>query len=217
MVLAVPPRHTAQFVGEAPDSVAGQAGFPIARTATFQNCSELDVLVVGDLAEQFTDNPEYRRFIEKRSAAARFVIGISRGAVALARAGLLQGRQATADGALRGELAAHGVVLKEGDGLARDGQYFTCGPSTGAYEAAFAVLRKLAGDVFSGIWELTVECNPSRRFATGKAAAPASSAALDGLAPLKVAVVIAPGMFGADVMGAVDVLQALPRTEFFYV
>lgn len=210
-VLGPHPLDRSYFLSHDLAPVTGTSGVALQPNATFSDCPELDVLVVGGLPEAALEDAELIEFLQKTIPHLRHVISVSGGVVAVARTGALAGRTVTADKAHLPELKTQGLDVSAGKGPVQDGKFITAGPSTGMIEAAYMVQRELRGEGFTKLLELNLEYDPVVQFPdpSGDAAQPAG--------PLKVAVVLPTGIYMPDVMGALDVLSALPGTEIYLV
>ena len=216
-VLGPLPRHQVYYVAENLGFVYGKAGFPIKPNATFETCPHLDVLVVGELPDAKLSNEGLIQFIQSRAETARYVVGVSNGVIALGIAGVLKGRKATADRANVNRLGDFGVTPVDCNHPVVDGKFYTSGPSTGAIESAFMVMRELHGDRISRYLELNLEYNPQQQYPAPAAGERANIASLKDATPMKVAVLTPPSLYVPDVVGAIDVFGSIPGTEVFYV
>lgn len=210
--------HCCHYVGSSIHPTSVHPGTTLVPTTTFADCPPLDVLVVGELDEHAMalDDPSMLTFLSSAATRASHVIGISTGVVALAKSGVLDGRTASAGRRHTARLAEYGANAVAAETVVRDGRFYTAGPSTGAIEAAYTVLRELTGTFFAKLTELSLEYEPTRRFADVTPAEPVSPPAnCDRM--LEVAVVSPPGLYLPDVIGAVDVLGALPNTRVHWV
>ena len=190
--------------------------FFLMANATFDNCPHLDVLVVGEVADAQLENSAFLGFLKSRVKSSRYVIGVSNGVVALAKAGVLKGRQVTADSRNLAVLKTLGAEPVNRRCTVVDGKFYTSGPATGGIESAFMVMRELRGDRPTKLIELTVEYNPRPQFPALGSQEP-NTCDLQSLKPLKVAVLMPPLIYAPDAMGAIDVFSQIPSTEVFYV
>lgn len=220
-VLGFHPRNQSHYVARSLEPVRGTPGLGLHPTTTFRDCPKLDVLVVGELSEDACQDPELLAFLADQAARARFVIGVSSGVLALARAGVLDGLRVTADQASLAALEGGAAELVDARRVVVDGKLFTAGPSTGGLEAAFMVLRELRGDRVAKLAELSLEYDPSEQYPVAPGEAPPSPEAarelLAATPPLRVAVLCPPRLYAPDIIGAVDVLGRLPQAEIHYV
>lgn len=213
-VLGLYPLNKCFYIAAQKGWVYGKSGFPIMADTSFDDCPDLDVLVVGEQLDTTMDQNDFLKFIAQQSKRAKYVIGVSNGVLALAAASVLKGYRVGSGSKTLEQLKAYGLMTIEKDGVVQDGKFYTAGPSTGGIEAAFAVLKELRGNMIAKFVELTLEYNPEQQFA---ATAPIHKADLPEVEPLKIGVFTPPGMYVPDIMGAVDVLGSLPNAELYYI
>ncbi|WP_054782687.1 DJ-1/PfpI family protein [Pseudovibrio denitrificans] len=77
-------------------------------------------------------------------------------------------------------------------------------------------MRKLTGDAVTSIFELTIEYDPKPLY-SNLGSDTALQDTLQGIKPLKVAVLTPPDLYVPDVSGSIDVLGSIPGSEIFYV
>jgi transcriptional regulator GlxA family with amidase domain len=146
---------------------AAYNGWPMAATTTFDECPEVDVLLVGMMAPDSAADPEVLAFVERQAKHAKAVIGICYGVLVLGSAGLLAGKKATSNfsvGESLREFGAEPVLTSE---VVIDGNLYTAGPAHGCFEAAIEVLTALRGPEIGKMLELTMEYNPHPKFKVG--------------------------------------------------
>ena len=106
--------------------------------------SKLDMLVVlgGDGALYLRNDPRVRRIIIEMARREAYLAAICRGPIALAAAGVLQGRRATSGPSVREELIGAGATYVE-DRVAVDGNIITSRLPGTAVEFALALVKAL--------------------------------------------------------------------------
>jgi len=141
--------------------------FPIAATTTFEQCPQLDILVVGAVPGELNRDEEMLNFISEQSTQASSIIGICGGVLLLGAVGLLEGRKATTNFHLLDALRLFGAESVPGGRVVQDGIILTAGPATGGFEAALKALAELRGDEQARLIELTIEYHPQPVFNVG--------------------------------------------------
>jgi transcriptional regulator GlxA family with amidase domain len=116
----------------------------------FADAPRIDVLVVPSGNGSTTtdlDNQALQAFVQKTSASAELVTSHCWGAFTLARAGLLDGREATTFPTSIGDLQAKfpNVKAQTGPRFCVSGKFVTSNGGLAAYEAALFVVEKLYG------------------------------------------------------------------------
>ena len=215
-VLGPHPLDRSIYVAPASEPVAGKSNMTLVPNATFDDCPELDVLVIGDIPDSALENERLVSFLRERIPAARHVIGVSAGVEALARTGLMAECLATADRAHLDRLGEHGISPRSERQPVVNGKFVTAGPSTGMIEAAYLVQGQLRGETFARYLELNLEYDPVALFASPPATEPAPPP-VSGQEGLKVAAILPDRVYIPDIMGTLDVLGLLPGTETFLV
>lgn len=214
-VLGPHPLDKSLFIAPTLEPVLGKSGMTLIPNATFDDCPELDVLVIGDLPETAQQDPALLHFLKTRIPGAQFVIGVSGGVVALARTGLMDGVQATSDRAHLDQLAQFGLSASHRGKPVESGKFITAGPSTGMIEAAFLVQENLRGKGLAKFLELNLEYDPKTQFEhlAKQRDCPVETSNQGGLN----IVVVAPDLiYLPDIMGAVDVLGSLPDAQVHF-
>ncbi|MCC5468005.1 DJ-1/PfpI family protein [Pelosinus baikalensis] len=142
-------------------------GWPMAATTTFNECPDVDVLIVGMMAPDSAADQEILNFIKQKAKHANAVIGICYGVLVLGSAGLLEGKRATSNFQVGDSLKEFGAIPVLTSEVVIDGNLYTAGPAHGCFEAAIEVLSALRGDDIAKMIELTFEYNPHPKFKVG--------------------------------------------------
>jgi cyclohexyl-isocyanide hydratase len=167
-VLSRLPDARAHVVWTRPGPVLGERGMEIAATTSFQDCPPLDVLVVpgGPGQASLMRHQLLMDFLRQAAENAKFVCSICTGALLLAQAGLLKGRQATTHWLARDALRAFGVEVVEGH-YVFDGKYVSAAGASGGIDMALAVAGELAGEAKAQAIQLAIEYDPEPPFTAG--------------------------------------------------
>lgn len=145
----------------------GMPNWPMAATTTFDECPDVDVLIVGAISPEVIADPEVIAFFKQKAKHATVTIGICFGVLMLGAAGLLEGRRATTNFQLGESLKDFGAIPVSGGRVVVDGNLYTAGPAHGCFEAALIALAALRGEDIAKMIELTLEYNPHPPFKVG--------------------------------------------------
>lgn len=170
-VLSRLPDARAHLVWTRPGPVLGERGMEIAATTSFQDCPPLDVLVVpgGPGQASLMRHQLLMDFLRESAANAKFVCSICTGALLLAQAGLLKGRQATTHWLARDALRGFGVEVVDGQ-YVFDGKYVSAAGVSAGIDMALAVAAELAGEAEAQAIQLALEYAPQPPFDAGSPA-----------------------------------------------
>ncbi|MCW2279433.1 DJ-1/PfpI family protein [Heliophilum fasciatum] len=141
--------------------------WPIAATTTFNECPDVDVLIVGAMSPDSMADQETINFIKQKAKRAAAVIGICYGVLVLGSAGLLEGKRATSNFNVGDSLKEFGAIPVLTSEVVIDGNLYTAGPAHGCFEAAIEVLSALRGDDIAKMIELALEYNPNPKYKVG--------------------------------------------------
>lgn len=143
------------------------SNWPMAATTTFDECPDVDVLIVGAVGAEVIGDPEVIAFIKEKAKHASAIIGICGGVLLLGAAGLLEGRRATTNFHIGKSLKDVGAIPVLGGEVVVDGNIYTAGPAHGSIEAALIALAALRGEDIAKFAELNAEYDPHPPFKTG--------------------------------------------------
>ncbi len=139
------------LISEYPRPATAMGGMKVVPDFTFENCPELDILIVpGGLGERKEhDNYVILHFLRAKAKQVKTMGSVCTGAIFLGMAGLLNGRRATTHflslGRMR-ELLPEVEVI-ESENIVEDGNIFTSsGISTGLDMALYVVAKHLGED-----------------------------------------------------------------------
>jgi transcriptional regulator GlxA family with amidase domain len=160
-------------VGQTRDPIRSYYGIGLVPDFTFEDCPEIDVLVVPSgihSVDSDLENAALVGFVRERAQRATWVTSHCWGAFTLARAGLLDGRQCMTFPSSIDQLESlfPGVESRKGRRFVVDGNIVTSGGGLAAFEAAVWVVeqmlgRELAEEISTGL----VFADQNRRFALG--------------------------------------------------
>lgn len=209
------PRNTLYFIADKKGAVHGDANFGVVANTTFNECPDLDILVVGKMTEAEINKPDLWQFIAKKAKKAKCVIGGSNGVWALYKAGVIKNEKVTADRETLELLKDSGLQLVNKRRHVEDKKIITAGPSTGIIEASYTALGKFRGDWISKFAEYTLE------YDDGRAQYPLNKDVILEQPPLprpmKIGFFAADGLYTLDIMGAIEVFSAIPNAEIYYI
>ncbi|MDR1459644.1 MAG: DJ-1/PfpI family protein [Bacteroidales bacterium] len=166
-VFGISPNVEIHLVWKNLESFEAMPRWPMSATTTFDDCPDVDVLVVGATPPDVMADQETIRFLQEKASKASAVIGICGGTLLLGAAGLLKGRHATTNFQMIGTLKDLGIQTVTGGDVVVDGKYYTAGPVSGSYDAGFRVLAALRGDEVAKLIELALEYHPKPLFNVG--------------------------------------------------
>lgn len=149
------------------DPFKAQGDWPMAATTTFNECPDVDVLIVGMMAPDSAADPEIIDFIKRKAKHADAIIGICFGVLVLGSAGLLEGKRATSNFLVGDSLKEFGAIPVLTSEVVIDGNLYTSGPAHGCFEAAIEALSALRGDDIAKMMEFVFEYNPHPKFKVG--------------------------------------------------
>ncbi|WP_205729197.1 DJ-1/PfpI family protein [Ferrimonas aestuarii] len=215
-IFSAHPRNRCLFISETGEPVTGRSGLRLEANCRFSQTPKLDLLVVGEMTEQSLQNPQLQAFLSREVPRASKVIAVSNAVVALAMAGCLDEFLVTADTPSIHRLQQLGIKAIDCGQTIVDGKFYTSGPCTSAIESAFMVMNELRGSGLTKLLELNLEYHPKARFSDVSVPAQAPEE-LASIKPLKIGVTVSHFLYLPDVMGAIDVLSALPKVEFYFV
>jgi cyclohexyl-isocyanide hydratase len=140
-----------QVVGTNTDPLATSHGLKIVPDAAFGACPAPDVLVVPggppDTVQAQFGNKPLMDYIRSTGPKAQWVCSICTGALLLAKAGLLEGYQATTHWGSVGTLRGMGVRVANGyPRYVLDGNRVTGGGISSGLDASLALVRLVTGD-----------------------------------------------------------------------
>jgi cyclohexyl-isocyanide hydratase len=114
------------------------------------------------------EDPVFVAQLQRLGANARFVASVCTGSLALAAAGLLQGRRAACHWAWRDLLSTFDGVTPDPGRVVRDGHVFTGGGVTAGIDMALALMAELSGAATAQAVQLGIEYAPAPPFDCGR-------------------------------------------------
>src|SRR5262245_25136541 len=162
------PHSKVQIVAKTPDPVPSDCGLSLVPTATFADCSPLDLICVPGgfgVSGAIADAPTID-FVRRQGERAKYVTSVCTGAFILGVAGLLKGRRATTHWAYTGLLPMVGATYQPAR-VVRDGNVFTGGGVTAGIDFALTVAAEVAGEAVAQRIQLSIEYDPAPPFAAG--------------------------------------------------
>jgi cyclohexyl-isocyanide hydratase len=153
--------HTLQLV-------RSNHGLSVLPDLTFGECPDLDVLVVpgGPGQEQAMKDDELIEFIQKQSAKALYTASVCTGALLLARAGVLTGKNATTHWLAMNELLEFGVLPIQ-ERVVWDGRFITGAGVSSGIDMALSLVSRIYGTETAQQIQLAIEYDPEPPFTAG--------------------------------------------------
>jgi len=146
----LPDHFQLSLVAETGDIVSSAQGPRSVLDYRFDNCPDFDILLVpgGRGTRREVDNPVLLNWLRRQAASARYVTSVCTGSALLARAGLLDGRQATTN------KAAFEWVTSQGEQVAwqrrarwvEDDRFFTSSGVSAGMDMALALIAQILDD-----------------------------------------------------------------------
>ena len=131
---------------------------------------QADVLLVpggfGVIAAM--EDPVFVAQLKRLGAGARVVASVCTGSLALAAAGLLQGRRAACHWAWRDLLSSFDGVTPDPERVVRDGKVITGGGVTAGIDMALTLMAELSGAAVAQSVQLGIEYAPAPPFDCGR-------------------------------------------------
>lgn len=175
--------------GEADEPVKSSSGMPIMPTTTLDDAPEAPTVLLvpgGDTGVLVRDQRAMAN-LQRLGKGADLVTSVCSGSIALAAAGLLQGRRATSHWAVRHLLPGYGAIeVKER--VVEDGNVLTAAGVTAGMDLAIRLVARFRGDGYARFLELGAEYDPHPPFGVGtpeKAGQELTELSRDFLAPLE--------------------------------
>ncbi|MBP0465356.1 DJ-1/PfpI family protein [Roseomonas sp. PWR1] len=169
------PGATTHLVWKTTDPVRSDTGLSMLPDTRFADCPPLDVVCVpgGPGVAALMEDEEVLAFLRAQAATARYVTSVCTGALVLAAAGLLKGRQATTHWASHDFLSTLGAVPVQGR-VVRDGRFVTGGGVTAGIDFALTLVAEMVSPEVAQAIQLQIEYAPAPPFDAGSpATAPA--------------------------------------------
>jgi transcriptional regulator GlxA family with amidase domain len=175
-VLVHLPGATVVFAADRPRGVSDESGsFTLQAQASFADVPHPDVIVVpggSGEADQLSPGPLHDWLLEADKTST-WTTSVCTGALVLARAGLLAGREATTNWQAMDVLAGLGVKATA-ERYVFDGKYVTAAGVSAGIDMALALAARIAGDGVAMAIQLGIEYDPHPPFNAGSpATAPA--------------------------------------------
>lgn len=144
------------------------AGFSINPTLSIQDAPQMDLLCIpGGLGQKIvSDDPTFMNFIRLQGEKAKYITSVCSGSLILAKAGLLNGYQATSHWATLSLLTQFGVTPVNSR-VVIDRNRITGGGVTAGIDFGLTIVAKLYGDKAAQTIQLGLEYNPAPPFNSG--------------------------------------------------
>ena len=157
---------TRLLVAQTRDPVVCAKGMSINPQITFNECPQLDYLLVpgGEGTREQVNNEALIRFVAGQAKACQAVLSVCTGSFILHRPGLLSGRRATTHWSALSRLAELGDVKVCQERVVRDGQVWTAAGISAGIDLTLEFIESVAGETVAGKVQFGAEYYPSGRF-----------------------------------------------------
>ncbi|MFA8344469.1 MAG: DJ-1/PfpI family protein [Rhodothermaceae bacterium] len=133
----------------------------------FEECPQMDIIIVGAVQPGVSADEETIRFLKKQEKNATAILGICAGVFVIGGAGLLKGKNAASNFHMTNLVSCVGATPSRKE-VEIDGKIFTAGPIIGSYEAALIVVSNIYGkEVAAWIENEILEYSPNPVFGVG--------------------------------------------------
>lgn len=165
-VLRLLPDTQIIFAAERSQGIADESGsFVLQAQASFGEVPHPDVILVpggAGQADQMSPGP-LRDWLIEADKTSTWTTSVCTGALILAGAGLLAGRQAATYWLATGELERHGAKVRR-ERYVFDGKYVTAAGVSAGIDMAIALAARIAGDEAAQRYQLAIEYDPRPPF-----------------------------------------------------
>lgn len=141
-------RRNVYTVAEKPEAITTNMGMRVVPNYTFQNQPKPDIMVIpGGGVKQHLDNPNVIKWVQDSAAQAKYVMSVCNGAFFLAKAGLLDGLEATTTAGLIEDLRALAPKTKvvSDKRFVDNGKIITAAGLSSGIDGALHLVEKLEG------------------------------------------------------------------------
>lgn len=163
------PAFNIYTVSEKTNAITTSMGMSVNPKYNFENAPKPDVLLIpgGDVRGQL-ENPNVLRWVQEKAAGAEIVLSVCNGAFILAKAGLLDGMEATTTAGLIPRLreAAPKVKVVDDRRFVDNGKFITAAGLSSGIDGALHVIERLHGKGTAQMAALGMEYNwdPDSKF-----------------------------------------------------
>jgi cyclohexyl-isocyanide hydratase len=149
-------------------AVETDAGFSVNPTATIHDAPQMNIICIpGGLGQKvISDDQAFMDFIRLQGAQAEYVTSVCSGSLILAKAGLLDGYQATSHWAAINQLKTFDITAKN-QRVVIDRNRITGGGVTAGIDFGLTVVAKIFGAQTAKLIQLGLEYNPVPPFNCG--------------------------------------------------
>jgi putative intracellular protease/amidase len=141
-------RRNVYTVAEKPEAITTNMGMRVVPNYTFQNQPKTDILIIpGGGVKQHLNNQNVIKWVQDNAAQAKYVMSVCNGAFFLAKAGLLDGLEATTTAGLIEDLRADAPKTKvvSDKRFVDNGKIITAAGLSSGIDGALHLVEKLEG------------------------------------------------------------------------
>jgi len=165
--LAFVPGHEAVFVAAEPGPVTDDTGrCQLVASTSLDQVTAPDVVVIGGTLSTKEPDQAVVQWLRRVHPATTWTTSVCTGAIYLAAAGILQGRDATTHWAWAGELERRGARYTE-QRVVETGKVITAVGVSAGIDMALTLLARLHGPQIAQGLQLAIEYDPQPPFDTG--------------------------------------------------
>jgi putative intracellular protease/amidase len=155
-------RRNVYTVAEKPDAITTNMGMRVIPNYTFENQPKPDIMVIpGGGVKAHLDNPNIIRWVQETAAQVKYVMSVCNGAFFLAKAGLLDGLEATTTAGLIENLKAIAPKTKvvSDKRFVDNGKIITTAGLSSGIDGALHLIEKLDGKGWAQVVATGIEYN----------------------------------------------------------
>lgn len=156
------------WVAETMDPVPSHQGLTMLPDTPFAEAPKLDVIVVpgGPGQADQMENKKFISFLEEAAEQAEWVSSVCTGSLLLAKAGLLNGKEATTHWMAMGELEELGAIPVKRR-VVKEGNFITAAGVSAGIDMGLYLASEIAGAKAAQVIQLNIEYDPQPPFNSG--------------------------------------------------
>jgi len=167
-VLSRLPNSKIYFIGYKKKGYKDKCGLKIHADYSINEISQADILLIpgGAGVDDFLENKEIINWIQKIDRTTSWTVSVCSGALLLAKAGILKGKNCTTHWRRKEQLKEYDVNIKDGR-YVRDGKIITSTGVSAGIDMALYLVSKAVDDETAQMIQLAIEYDPKPPFDCG--------------------------------------------------